>query len=300
MVDRFRKAPLWIKLVATVVAGLLLINIVDAIFGHEATHRNPATASNAGDAMAKAQINEALGTIAGWYEVSHNYLFTTAGLTYTNRALRHVSSLAASTHGQAFQVSIGSSSGTTYEVKGAGTRLTRTCRPAGPACPDGHWKGSSVLVVPKPPRLTAGQKSAVRSILLSSVRHYEAELAAGREALGSTQYASPYAAIAALKEPNSAASKFSKFHQQTNPEDDLSYTVAFKRADRIFTAANEPEAMEAWRNAMERAWSAFIPWVNDATSWQIGSVSTSKLQADEVAIEGRLAQARADALRAAR
>lgn len=238
--------------------------------------------------------------LAGDYEVSHNYNVTNPiGLKYMDHHLRG-SALAASGDGQSFQVSVRSASGTTYEVKATGTHLTRVCRPIGAACPSGHWAGDGTLVVPTPPRLTEGQKREVRSILLSSVGHYEAELAAGKEALGSTQYASPYAAIAALKEPNSAASKFSKFHKQTNPEDDLSYTVAFKRADSIFTAANEPQAMEAWRNAMERAWSAFIPWVNDATSWQIGSVSTSKLQADEGAIGSSLAQARADALQAVR
>ena len=134
---------------------------------------------------------------------------------------------------------------------------------------------------------------------MASVAHYAAELAAGKEALGSTQYPNAYAGLAALKEPNSAASKFSAFRKHSNIENDLSYEAAFKRADHIFTAANEPQAMEAWRNAMERAWSAFIPWVNDGASWQIGSVSTSKLQADEAAIQADLARARADAFKTA-
>lgn len=299
---RFRAAPRWVRITIYVVIGYLVLTGVLAIFrtrhqGGSGSHHSVVAAN----AQAQAHVNEALGVVAGYREVFPNYSGTNpVGIKFKDHRLRSVPSLSASGNGQTFSVSVRSASGTTFEVSGEGTRLARLCRPVGPGCSNGHWKGRTLLVIPKPPKLTAGQRSQVRSILLESVAHYEAEFAAGKEALGSTQYPNAYAGLAALKEPNSAASKFSTFRKHSNIENDLSYQSAFERADHIFTAANEPHAMEAWRNAMERAWSAIIPWVNDAVSWQIGSVSTSKLQSDEGAIESSLAQARADALQAAR
>jgi hypothetical protein len=138
----------------------------------------------------------------------------------------------------------------------------------------------------------------VRSILLGSVNHYASLLAQGQQILGTTQYPNAQAGLAAISDPNSAASRFSAFQKNHNPVNDTSYLDAFNKADKYFTAANEPDAMSAWQNDAGNAQSDLFAWINDAVSWQISEITAGKLQPDVGKFEHDLALARADAIKA--
>lgn len=251
------------------------------------------------DAQAHAILARALKVIASDREDFHSYtLVSPVTLKNLDHSLRPVSSLAANGSGSGFFVSVRSASGTTFAVNGVGAVLTDPCHPAGAGCPGGHWSGPSTLALPTIPKLTAAEKSAVRSILLGSANHYASLLAQGRQALGTTQYPNSQAGLAAFSDPNSAASKFSAYQKHVNPANDLSSLQAFKKADSYFTAANEPAAISQWQNDMSNAQGDLGTWVQDAVSWQIKEISTTKLQADLAKVEKDLAQARADAIKA--
>lgn len=127
-----------------------------------------------------------------------------------------------------------------FAVNGFGTALTDTCHPAGDGCRGGHWSGPRTLALPAIPKLTAADKAAVRSILLASVNHYAGLLAQGQQALGTTQYPSAQAGLAAFSDPNSAASKFSAYQKHVNPANDMSFLQAFKRPTAISRPRTSP------------------------------------------------------------
>jgi hypothetical protein len=218
-------------------------------------------------------------------------------LKNVDHALRSVPSLKANGSGKTFSVSVVSASGTTFEVDGDGQYLSRVCKPTS-RCPGGHWPGSSKLTFAPVPRLTASEKTHVRSILLASVNHYSHLLSQGQQIIGPAPYPNANAGLAAFNDPNSAASRFSAYRKHPNPESDESYLAAFQRADHFFTAANEPQAIGTWRDDMGQAQSDVAQWVNAAVSWQISQISTANLQADAATVTRDLAKARADEVRA--
>lgn len=117
---------------------------------------------------------------------------------------------------------------------------------------------------------------------------------AGYFHLGTTQYPSAVAGDNAFSDPNSAASRFSAYRKNPNPESDLSFLVAFKKADAFYTAANEPAAISTWRDDMDAVSTDLNEWVNLAVSWQIREHTTPQLRAAETKIERALAKARSD------
>ncbi|HET7048126.1 MAG TPA: hypothetical protein VFI54_07665 [Solirubrobacteraceae bacterium] len=258
-----------------------------------------AARSGLSDAEAQAFVNRALKDIASGYQVFHSYMIVLPQtLKNSDHRLRSVSTLAASGTKTTFTVAVTSGSGTTFRVNGSGVTLTRVCQPSGAACPDGHWSGSTRLAMPFVPKLNASDKAAVRSILLGSVHHYASLLAQGQQAVGTTQYPNAQAGLTAFSDPNSAASQFSAYQKNHNPVNDTSYLDAFTKADKYFTAANEPNAITAWQNDAGNAQSDLYAWVNDAVSWQISEIARAKLQADVAKFEHDLGLARADAIKA--
>jgi hypothetical protein len=249
----------------------------------------------ADDARAKAEIAQALKVVASNYQDFGDYtLVTRYTLGNLDHSLRKIVSLKASGRGKIFTLSVRSSSGTTFIIHGNRLALTRTCLPAGPGCPKGHWAGAKTLALPKVPVITASDKAKISAILTSSVDHYQHLLTLGEQVLGTTQYPSAIAGDNAFNDPNSAASRFSAYRKNPNPENDLSFLTAFKRADNFYTAANEPAAISTWRDDMDTVSTDLNEWVNLAVGWQIREKTTAQLRAAETKIERDLDKARTD------
>lgn len=245
------------------------------------------------DARARADITRALKVISSDYRVFGNYeVMTPYTLGNEDHKLRGVPSLSATSTKKTFTVSIRSASGTIFAVHGNGLKLSRTCSPKGAGCTGGTWAGADRLALPKVPVLTASDKAHVRQVLTASVDHYANLLSLGEQALGTTQYANANAGLSAFNDPNSAASRFSVYRKKSNPEGDLTFLSAFKKADSYYTAANEPKAIAEWQNDMNDASVALNEWVNVAVGWQIREHTTLQLQAAEQKVTAALAKAR--------
>lgn len=263
--------------------------------GSTASGQVSSSVRTADDAQAKADIARALKLVASNYQDFGDYtLVTRYTLGNLDHALRKITSLNAEGQGKTFTLSVTSASGTTFVVHGKRLALTRTCSPTGPGCPNGHWAGAKTLALPEVPVITAADKAKISAILTGSVDHYQHLLALGEQALGTTQYATANAGLAAFNDPNSAASRFRDYRQSPNPESDLSFLTAFKKADNFYTAANEPAAISTWRDDMDTVSTALNEWVNLAVGWQIHEKTTPQLQAAEAKIEHDVAKARSD------
>jgi len=247
------------------------------------------------DKKAKAAIALALNQAASDYQDFGGYtLVSPYTLGNADPRLRHTPSLHAEGNGMTFEVSVRSSSGTTFIVNGNRLSLRRSCKPAGVDCPNGTWPGPSNLKLPKVPVLSSEDKREVRSVLTASVDHYLHLLRLGEQALGETQYASAMEGLEAFEDPNSAASRFSDYRKRYRPETDLSYEDAFSKADKYYTAANEPRALERWRYDMTKMTELLYSWPDFASAWQIGKHTTAELQAREAKIELQLLKSRHD------
>ena len=233
--------------------------------------------------------------LASNYQLFGNYSIDgVLTLRILDHRLRSVSTLAARGRGKTFFVAVRSTSGTVFAVNGNGLELRRTCTPAGPGCPGGRWAGAARLALPKVPVVTAADKEKVNVILTANVDHFAHLLTLGELILGSTQYPSASAGLAAFSDPNSAASRFSAYRKQQNPEGDLSYLAAFKQADSYYTAANEPPSIGTWHDDMGLVGTDLDEWVKVAVGWQIRQNTTAALQAAERTVETALAKARRD------
>jgi hypothetical protein len=300
----YRAWPRW----AQITTGVLVVIVVIAAAtgGSKKSPQAPASprvatvgrAAAKADTRTKASIGLALKVIASDYQVFHNYALETAvTLGNRDRRLRGIPSLTAAGNGKRFSVSIRSASGTTFTVRGAGLKLQRTCLPAGRACPNGHWAGSELLKLPKVPVVTAAEKAKVRTILTQSVDHYQQLYNEGKQALGTTQYATAQAGVAAFNDPNSAATRFGAYRHTSKVQTDESYLNAFEKADRVYTAANEPKAISSWRDDMGNLTGDLYAWVDLAVSWQIKEKSTGQLEAAEHKIDNDFAAASRDVAR---
>jgi hypothetical protein len=254
-----------------------------------------ASARAADDAHAKATVARVLKIVASNYQDFGDYtLVSRYTVGNLDHSLRKVPGLKAVGQGKTFTVSFKSASGTTFSVRGDHLALTRTCSPAGAACPNGHWSGAKTLALPKVPVITAADKEKIRAILTASVSHYQHLLALGQQALGGVQYANATAGLNAFSDPTSAASRFRDYRKNPNPEADLSFLAAFKKADNFYTAANEPAALGTWRDDMGTATSDLNEWVNLAVGWQIREKTTVQLQAAADKVARDLVKAQAD------
>lgn len=149
-------------------------------------------------------------------------------------------------------------------------------------------------MLPKVPVVTAADKIKVSQILMASVAHYQHLLELGKAALGSTQYTSGTAGLAAFGDPNSAASRFRDYRKMSNAERDLSFLTAFKKADDYYTAANEPNSIGSWRDDMSTATSSLNEWVSIAVGWQISGQTTAELNVAEAKFNRDVSKAQAD------
>jgi hypothetical protein len=143
-------------------------------------------------------------------------------------------------------------------------------------------------------KLTAAEVAQVQAILTGSLTHYQDAFAAGKTALGTTQYPDAFAGLAAMSDPTSAAAKFRDWRQSSQIETDLSFLDAFHEADAFYNADNEPLAIADWRDDMGNATDAIYFWVQTAVSWQISEASSTDLAAAAAAVTNGFKVVQAD------
>lgn len=155
-------------------------------------------------------------------------------------------------------------------------------------------KTPAALVLPTSAPLTKAQKQRVALLLDRATTRYANALATGQVALGKTQYASASAGLAALNDPNSAASRFSEWQKIAKSDIyNAPYLATARQVDAIYNAGG-PDALTTWENDMGNLGADLQAWTHDAVSWQVGDVSTSRLQRDARLIQKDLRRARAD------
>ncbi len=112
--------------------------------------------------------------------------------------------------------------------------------------------------------LTAEQKKQIVAILTANTDHFKQLWQDGKEALAKTQ-----------------TPAFTQFKQTKNPANDNSFIEAMNQADVYYSQANlSDQPLHTWSDDMNQVSSDMGIWVNDATGWQIGEISTSKLNSD--------------------
>jgi hypothetical protein len=137
----------------------------------------------------------------------------------------------------------------------------------------------------------------VKAYLSAGTEYYVKLFQQGQQALGTTQYADAYAGVAALDDPSSAASVWSRFNSTFSSTDHSgAATQAYNQASDLYTAANvdTSSAVNDWNDDINQAESDIGPWVRDATSWQISSISTAQLNSDAQTFQQDIARAKAD------
>lgn len=104
--------------------------------------------------------------------------------------------------------------------------------------------GPTGLVVPRQPRLAPQKaRTAAADTLRRNTQHYRDVLAAGQAAWGTPQ--------------------FGAWQQKTLA--DLTYLAEFTKADKHFTAADEPASITAWREDAAAAADAINQWAQTNT-----------------------------------
>lgn len=142
--------------------------------------------------------------------------------------------------------------------------------------------------------LSAAEISQVQSILTASLKHYQDAFAAGRKALGTTQYADAVAGIAAMDEPTSSAARFRDWRTSSQVEQDISYLDAFDQAEAIYAPGSGPAALQDWQADMGDLTGDIGQWVALAVSWQINQVSDADLADAARAVADAFALVQAD------
>jgi len=153
---------------------------------------------------------------------------------------------------------------------------------------------ASAAVSPAPTGLTAQQKAQVQAVLTASMAHYSGLLDAGKQALGSTQYADASAGLAAFSDPNSAASRFGAWRTSSRAEQDISSDSAFNQAVANYTAENQPDAITNWQADMVAVQSDLSAWVQIAVKWQIREATSDQLAGAEQKVRSDLQAAQGD------
>ena len=145
-------------------------------------------------------------------------------------------------------------------------------------------------------KLTADEIDQVRSILTASIKHYQDAWAAGKKALGTTQYADAFEGLAAMDDPTSNAAKVRDWRSSSQIEQDISYLDAFGEADAFYNADNEPAAIADWENDMGDLSTAINQWIQTAVSWQISAATDAELAAAEAEVNAaaKVVQAHVD------
>lgn len=132
-------------------------------------------------------------------------------------------------------------------------------------------------------------------ILTAATTHYAQVFAQGQQIVGTTQYPDGDAGLAALQDPNSAASKFSAWRQSSKVEQDVNtYMDAFSQADSGFDASDEPASISTWRDDVGNVQSDIAQWVQTAVSYQIATASQTDLDAAAAKVQTDLKTAQVD------
>jgi hypothetical protein len=149
--------------------------------------------------------------------------------------------------------------------------------------------------IPQPSQLAADQKINILSIASANTDHYKKLWQDGLDALGATQYPNANAGLTALEDPNSSASKFSRYQQSENPANDNSINTEFQKADANYkdTAASD-DALNNWRMDTIQLSSDSGLWVQHAVSWQISEIPTSQLNEYKQTVVKDFAQVQQD------
>jgi hypothetical protein len=142
--------------------------------------------------------------------------------------------------------------------------------------------------------LSAAEISQVQSILTASLKHYQDAFAAGRKALGTTQYVDAVAGIAAMDEPTSSAARFRDWRTSSQIDQDISYLDAFDQAEALYAPGSGPAALQDWQNDMGDLTGDIGQWVALAVSWQINQVSDADLVDAAKAVTDAFALVQAD------
>jgi hypothetical protein len=99
-----------------------------------------------------------------------------------------------------------------------------------------------------------------------------------------------------MEDSTSAAARFRDYRKNSNPELDMSFLDAFRRADKHFTADNEPQAIRDWVDDMSFMHDDLGRWVHVAVDYQLStSTSRSDLDAAAETVHQDLGKAEADA-----
>jgi hypothetical protein len=145
------------------------------------------------------------------------------------------------------------------------------------------------------PLAPASARTKAAAVLNNAIDHYASEFATGRAIVGTTRYADANAGLAALDDPNSAASKFSAWRTSTRIEQDVTtYQDAFTQADAGFNPADEPAAMGRWRDDTATVQSDINAWIQAAVGYQISAATQSDLDAAAAKVAADLKTAHAD------
>jgi len=133
------------------------------------------------------------------------------------------------------------------------------------------------------------------AILTAAVNYYASTFARGQAMVGNTQYPNASVGLAAMENPDSAASRFAEWRKSTGIEENVStYESAFSRADAGFNASDEPASISQWMQDAGNLQGDISQWINVVVSYQISTASQANLDAAAATVRTDIKDARHD------
>jgi hypothetical protein len=152
------------------------------------------------------------------------------------------------------------------------------------------------LMMALPATASPADRESAFAVLTANIAHYRSIFEQGQATLGQAQYANDEKGPVAREDPPSAAVRFRDYCKNVNPELDMSFLAAFRRADKHFTADNEPQALRDWVDDMSFMHDDLSRWVHVAVDYQISTISSrADLEAAAETVRQDLVKAEADA-----
>ncbi|HEX4099105.1 MAG TPA: hypothetical protein VHY21_00990 [Pseudonocardiaceae bacterium] len=153
-----------------------------------------------------------------------------------------------------------------------------------------------MLTVALPATASPADRQAAFAVLTANIAHYRRIFEQGRAIIGQAQHANGEEGSGAMEDPTSAAARFRDYRKNSNPERDMSFLDAFRRADKHFATDNEPRAIRDWVDDMSFLHDDLGRWVHVAVDYQLSaSTSRSDLDAAAETVHQDLGKAEADA-----
>jgi hypothetical protein len=163
-----------------------------------------------------------------------------------------------------------------------------------PSTPTNDAAASLTVALPAP--ASPADRQAAFAVLTANIAHYRRIFEQGRAIIDHAQHANGEEGPGAMEDPTSAAARFRDYRKNSNPELDMSFLDAFRRADKHFTADNEPQAIRDWVDDMSFVHDDLGRWVHVAVDYQLStSTSRSDLDAAAETVHQDLGKAEADA-----